>query len=202
MSRAQQYELIDLVETCFDFQQWGFERSYLSPPTINFPFVIYDSKWCRVKFQHYGGDRPGHWGEMHIYYGRSHAENDESFMIWNDEICWCWHSIEDYALNFIDGLSPEEAVEKKHKPRVMDEFRNSEIGKAVHGPEWVARRHLAVWEHYGRRLFKFFDLRHATTWEQYRSFLRKVKQIEDENDKKSKFPHVKFPGHPEIYEVC
>ncbi|MBN2119087.1 MAG: hypothetical protein JW730_21135 [Anaerolineales bacterium] len=203
MNREKQYELINLVEKCFDFQRWDFRRSYLSSPAIHFPFVIYDSEWCRVKFVHYGSDYPGQpWTEMHIYYGRLHAENDESLMIWNDEICWCWHSIEEYALNFIDGLSPEEAVEKKHAPRIMDEFRNSEVGKSVHGPEWVARRHMVVWKHYGRRLFKLFDLRCPDVWEQYRSFLRKAAQIEDENDKKRDFPPIKLAGHVEIYEVC
>jgi hypothetical protein len=203
VTREKQYELITLVEKCFDFQRWGFEKSYLSRPSISFPFVIYDSKWCRVKFEHYGSDYPGQpWQEMHIYYGRLHAENEESLMIWNDEICWCWHSIHEYALNFLDGFSPEEAVEKKYQPQVMDEFRNSDIGKVVHGPEWVARMHLTVWEHYGHRLFELFDLRRPDTWEHYRSFLRKVKEIEGENDKRSKFLHTKFPGHLEIYEIC
>lgn len=199
----KQIELVTLVERCFDFQRWGFTASCFSPPDISFPYVIYDSEWCRVKFLHYGSDYPGQpWTEMHIYYGRLHAQNDESFMVWNGEKCWCWHSIHDYALNFLDGLPPEKAVEKKYKPRVIENFRNSETGRAVRGPEWVARSHMAVWKHYGRRLFKLFDLRRSDLWEQYRSFLKRIKEIEDEEDKKSNLPLVKIAGHPEMYEIC
>ena len=203
MDRTKEYnDLVNLVERCLDFRRWGFNRSYSSPLDKPFPYVIYDSEWCRVKFKHFGGDYGDQWSEMHIYYGRLHAENDESLMIWNDEVCWCWHSIERYALNFLDGLSAEDAGELKHEPRVMQEFRNSEIGKAIHGPEWVARRHLVTWEYYGQRLFELFDLRHPDLWEQYRSFLTNVRVVEDENDKKRKFPRIKIPGHPEINEVC
>jgi hypothetical protein len=195
-------QLNRLLKKCFNFKRWGFKQSYSSSADVSFPYVIYNSEWCRVKFLHYGGDYAGHWGEMHIFYGRLHAHNGDSFMLWNNENCWCWHSIEEYALNFLDGLSPEKAVELSHAPRIMEEFRMSEIGKSVHGPEWVARRHLVTWEHYGTRLFELFDLRCPELWEQYRTFLTKVKEIEDEEEKKSSFPSVKIAGHPEIDQVC
>ena len=202
MSKEKYAELVELVERCMHFEKWGFKLSYSSSTDIPFPYVIYNSEWCRVKFLHFGGDYPGQWREMKITYGRFHADNEESFMIWNDEVCWCWHHIHVYSLNFLDGLSPEEAVEHKYKPQVMHEFRESEISKTVRGPEWVAKNHLTTWEYYGQRLFELFDLRRPDLWDEYRTFLTKVKALEDENDKKREIPRTKFPGHPEIDEVC
>ena len=202
MSGKRYRELVELVERCMDFQQWGFIRTYSSSTSISFPYVIYDSEWCRVKFLHYGGDYPGQWSEMNVYYGRLHAENEEDLMIWNDEVCWCWHNTNRYALKFLDGLSPKEIVEGKNELHVMRKFRKSKIGKTVSGPEWTARKHMAFWNYYGQRLFELFDLRRPELWEQYRSFLTQVSIVEDENNKKNKIPPIKFPGHPEIYEVC
>jgi len=202
MSKEKYAELVELVERCMDFKKWGFKQSYSSSTDIHFPYVIYDSEWCRVKFMHYGGDYARQWSEMNVYYGRLHAENEESLMIWGDEVCWCWHSIDRYTLEFLDGLSPKETVEGKDEIRVMREFRESEIGKTVRGPEWIARKHMAFWDHYGQRLFELFDLRRPDLWDEYRSFLAKVNVVEEENNKKRKFPRTKFPGHPEIYEVC
>jgi hypothetical protein len=203
MSDKKFTELVDLVERCMDFQQWGFERSFSSAPDISFPYVIYNSEWCRVKFLHYGGDYAGQWSEMNVYYGRLHAENEESFMVWNDEVCWCWHSVERYVLKFLEGLSPQETVDnKKSELQIMREFRESEIGKTMRGPEWIARKHMAFWEHYGQRLFELFDLGRPDLWEQYRAFLSEVRVLKDEKNMKKKYPMPKHPGHPEIDEVC
>lgn len=177
MNRKKEYtELIELIERCLDFQRWGFKRTYSSPLDIPFPYIIYDSQWCRVRFTHLGGDYPGQWSEMAVYYGRLHATHDDSFMIWDEEKCWCWHSIKEYALNFVDGLSPEEAIKMKYKPRVMKQFQQSGTWESItHIPERIARTHAVTWEHYGQRLFELFDLCRPDLWRRYRSFLTKAR---------------------------
>lgn len=202
MSKEKYAELVELVERCMDLKKWGFKQSYSSSTDIPFPYVIYDSEWCRVKFLHYGGDYARQWSEMNVYYGRLHAENEESLMIWGDEVCWCWHTAERYTLKFLNGLSPEEAVENKNEIQVMREFRESELGKIARGPEWTAGKHMAFWEFYGQRLFELFDLCRPDLWEQYRVFLSGVRVLKDEKNKKKKYPMPKHPGHPDIDEVC
>ncbi len=46
-----------------------------------------------------------------IYYGRLHAPNEETTMIWNGEECHCWHRFE-LALHFLDGRTPEYASKR------------------------------------------------------------------------------------------
>ena len=204
MNREKEYtELVELIESCLDFQKWGFKPTYSSPLDISFPYVIYDSEWCRVMFKHMGGDYPGQWSEMSVYYGRSHAPNDDSFMIWNGETCWCWHSIQEYALNFLDGLSPEKAIEMKYKPRVMKQFQQSETWKSItHIPERIARTHAVAWDYYGQRLFELFDLRRPDLWKRYVPFLIEAHILEDENEKRKNRQPIRLKGFPAIDKVC
>lgn len=103
-------------------------------------------------------------------------------MIWMGEECYCWHRVNE-ALNFLDGLSPKETKEQLYVhgrwPRVMEEFRQSEIGKNLESnhPEWLTRMHAAVWEHYGQRLFELFSLRRPGTWHNYSRFIKEYYEI-------------------------
>jgi hypothetical protein len=181
--RKKQLEnLIQLLERLLDFRRWNFQQTYThitaSLPTI----VIYDSEWCRVKFAVGGGDRYGG-DEMLVFYGRLHAPNDANVMNWNGEECFCWHQVFD-ALNFLDGLSPQEAVDqlrvKSEWPRVAEQFKKSKLAKALSGQnhlEWVTRMEAAIWEHYGQRLFELFDLRRHGLWEQYTLFIHEYHRI-------------------------
>ena len=83
-----------LLNENLDFERWGFRQSYILPK--KFPLIIYDSQWCRVKFSFDHGDRYDDRAHLSVYYGRLHAPSDDSFMVWNDEKCWCWHRV-DYA---------------------------------------------------------------------------------------------------------
>ena len=87
--------------------------------------LIYDSEWCKVKFPFdSSGDQFDFNTHLHVYYGRLHAPGGDSFMIWNGEKCWCWHRVDD-ALNFLDGLSPEEAIKVEYRPQVIEQYRQS-----------------------------------------------------------------------------
>lgn len=170
--------MIRLAEEFLPLKRWGFEISARIPSSHS--IVIFDSEWCRVKFMWqvkdlYGGNT------IAIYYGRLHALDDGKIMLWNGEKCRCWHSVE-YTLNFLDGMSPQEAVKAKRKwPRVMEQFRQSELGQRLSGrnsqPEWLTRMHATVWEYYGQRLFDVFDLRHTDLWSEYAEFIREFYRI-------------------------
>ena len=166
-------KMIQVAETFLPLEQWGFQ--YSKRLVKLYSDVIYNSEWCRVKFMWLGTDLYG--GDtIAIFYGRLHALDDEKIMTWNGEKCYCWHSVEN-SLNFLDGMSPQEAVEAKRKwPRVMEQFQQSELGKSLTGvrrqPEWLIRMHAAVWEYYGNRLFELFDLRHPELWDEYTQFTK------------------------------
>jgi hypothetical protein len=179
MDRSEENELnarkmADLAERFLPFDSWGFGQS--DRIITSFPCVAYDSEWCRLQLT-WGGWDPYAGYTMSIYYGRLHAPIDKAVILWNGQECYCWHQVNE-ALNFLDGLSPQEAVNQLHVhgqwPSVMEQFRQSEIGKGLerNQPEWIIRMHASVWEHYGRRLFELFDLRHPELWEQFRQFLK------------------------------
>jgi len=169
-------ELTRLLERIFNFKRWGFRQSYsfISPKYL--PYVIYDSECCRIKFSLGTGDIPGAY-EMSISYGRLHAPDSEAVIIWKGEKCHCWHNVF-HALDFLDGLSPQEAVDRlriqKQWPKPVEEFSQSEFWKKLlvdRLPERSARLHAAIWEYYGQRLFDLFDLRRPELWEEYSLFI-------------------------------
>lgn len=176
--QGQCQEMVQLATAFLPLEFWNFHLSARIPQTYS--IVIYDSDWCRVKFMWHGkelyvGNTIG------IYYGRLHALNDNTIMIWNNEVCHCWHRIEN-ALRFLDGMSPREAVEDSNRrPRIMEQFQQSELGKSLTGvrrqPEWLMRMHAAVWKHYGQPLFELFDLRRPDLWEQYTLFISEFYEI-------------------------
>jgi hypothetical protein len=174
--KKQSQNLIQMLEGILDFKYWGFQRTYVGIAKV-WPFVIYDSKWCRVRFGLRGGEYSDRNHEMSVLYGRLHAPNDAGVMIWNGEECFCWHRWFD-ALNFLDGLSAREAVEqirgKDEWPRVAEKFKQSKLGKELarpNHPEWMTRMQAAIWQAYGERLFELFDLRNPDLWNQYRHFV-------------------------------
>ena len=105
------FPFLKLLEQHLDFKKWGFEMSYISPADV--PVIIFDSQWCRVRFQLEKEV------EMHkttetlaIRYGRLHAPNIGYIMKWDEKDYWCWHK-EWGFLHFLDGQSPEYLVENK-----------------------------------------------------------------------------------------
>ena len=172
-------ELIELVERCIDFERWGFQRTFISAAAKNPPTIIYDSELCRLRIHHGGRNMYGEWDELAIYYGRLHAPSDKWVMSWNVEDCHCWHHQIHDMLDFLDGLSPQEAVNQlrvEHKsPHVIEEFNKSYGGGSQ--PERLIRLQVAVWEHYGQRFFSLFDLHEKDLWSQYANFVGGVHTI-------------------------
>src|SRR5215211_6919263 len=95
-------EMTRIAQSFLDLGSWGFKESYRSAKTGN---LIYDSEWCRVNLV-WGGWDPLGGNTISIYYGRLHAPNEETTMIWSGEECHCWHRFE-LALHFLDEHTPE-----------------------------------------------------------------------------------------------
>lgn len=73
----------------------------------------------------------------------------------------------------------------QHHPTVIDEFKESAIGKTLHEeyyPSYLLAQHSLIWQQYGQRLFNLFDLCQPELWQQYRQFLKEVYDIQGRDD--------------------
>jgi hypothetical protein len=175
-------EMAHLAERFLPLKKWGFDETYRSSKDGR---LILNSQWCRVKFL-WSGWEAQVGNSINIFYGRLHASNDHQVMAWNKEDCYCWHGLTGReVLNFLDGLSPQEAVFQKGFPQIIMQFRKSELWKNLAGkrcqPELTVKMNAVVWEYYGTRLFELFDLRRSDLWEQYRKFLKEYYDIKGRN---------------------
>jgi hypothetical protein len=188
-------ELSALLERIINFQGWRFQKTYTYIVPRLPPHIIYDSEWCRVQFSYEGGDYQRFITK--VYYGRLHASNDKYLMTWNGVDCGCWHRV-DHALNFLDGLSPQEAVSqlRSHQsPYVIEKYKQSE-GKKLERDneiEWMIRMHSSIWEHYGERLFEIYDVRKSDLWERYTMFQREYSRL---------VGVTAYPGEPGNDQMC
>jgi hypothetical protein len=175
-------ECLGILAKHINFENWGFQQSYIEPG--KYPTIIYDSESCRVKFRFEGsGDQHDHRTYLSVYYGRLHAPSNDYFMLVDKEEHWCWHD-DRLVLNFIDGLSPEESIKQKHNPRVIDQFRKSDLATNLHNlspAEWSAGMVAYIWKEYGKKLFKVFDLRNPDLWERFKAFVNEMYAIEQPN---------------------
>jgi hypothetical protein len=162
----------------------GFKESYRSVKPEN---IIYDSEWCRLNIL-WGGWDYINGNSIHIRYGRLHAVNDKTTMLWNGEECYCWHRIE-HALHFLDGRTPTETAKLNYSHPIIKSFYQEEILRKFNHkqPEWIAQIHVAIWQHYGQKLFDLFDLTRPDLWQQYRQFLKEVYDLD------GRYPDVKPP---------
>jgi hypothetical protein len=179
-------EMTRIAQNSLDLDSWGFKESFRASKPGK---LIYDSEWCRLSLI-WGGWDPLGGNSISIYYGRLHAPNEEATMVWNGEECYCWHRFEQ-ALHFLDGQTPEYASKTMYTHNLIEQYKRSELGQSFTGkrrqPEWLARKHATIWQHYGKHLFELFDLRRPDLWERYRQFLKEVYDI------KGRSLHIKPP---------
>jgi len=171
-------EMARVAQSFLGLGLWGFKESYRSARPGN---LIYDSEWCRVNLIWSGWD-PLAGNSINIRYGRLHASNESSTLILNNEECHCWHRFE-YALHYLDGRTPVDTANMDFSHPLTDSFYESETRQKFRRrqPEWLARMHAVVWEHYGKQFFELFDLRRPDLWEKYQLFLRQVYDIKGRN---------------------
>lgn len=187
-------EMASLVEKFLTSKKWSFTESYRS---VKDGRLIFDSQWCRLKVVWSGWDM--YTGNIiSAYYGRSHALNENTKMDWNGMECHCWIDITGYGLvlDYLDGLAPQEIVDRKRFPKAVEEFRQSQLWENLitkrRQPELLVRMHAFIWRYYGTRLFELFDLRRPDLWEKYRQFLKEYYDI------KGRSPNVS----PSLDKVC
>lgn len=180
---------------------WGFKESYRSEKEER---LVFDSKWCRVQFIWVGWEiYTGY--NMRIFYGRLHAPVDAQSMSWEGEECDCWHTLMGAgdALDFLNGLTPEESIAPHDVPILENLGRNSwwdEIAADKRRvPELTIKKHAVIWEYYGTRLLELFDLRRPEIWKHYREWLlaRYKAEGKDEDEQRKKFG-ISIP----YYRVC
>lgn len=186
-------EFIKLLERCMSFDRWGFKQTFYGTAQEFAPSVIYDSQSCRVRFLWLTADPRDGYTTLDIKYGRLHASNHQRFMLWNSKKCHCWHNI-DLALSFLEGFSPQEAVEKSREiSSFVDQFAQINKEHSWSEIEWSARFHSAIWDHYGTRLFDLFDVRHSDSWEQYTNFINEFYRLK---------PRAFNPSAPPPENIC
>jgi hypothetical protein len=166
-----------LIEENLEIKRWNFRLTFtkfLEPRNIK---VIYDSEWCRIKFMFSRMHYP-ETDEILIEYGRLHAPNEKSLILWEGDMCRCWHNILD-PLRFLDGLTPKEAYEQaivnNQLPSAVRYFRDSPRGVELlreYPPKSAIVLHSTLWKTYEKKLFELFDMRRHYLWEEYREFLR------------------------------
>ena len=181
-------DLRQIIESNLPLQKWGFEHSFEDfgdNVGLSFRRIIFDSEWCRVKFQYSFRGFP-ETNELGIYYGRLHAPSANHLMTQNGENYYCWHGIGWTHIYFLDGFTPSEAVEINHNgtyPEVMDKIFKSELSIKLQ-KEPIPKRFIIMesikWDFYGVRFFELFDLRHPDIWEKYIEFLKEFYRLEED----------------------
>lgn len=167
-------EMSRIAHNFLNLNTLGFKESYRS---VKIGKLIYDSELCRISLVWGGWDyESGH--SINIRYGRLHALNEKTTMIWNSEVCRCWHRVE-HPLHFLDGRTPVDAGKLNYSHPITRPFFEEEIRKRFthRQPEWLAKMHVTIWQHYGTRLLELFDLKKPELWQQYRQFLKEVYDI-------------------------
>ena len=183
------HEMTRIARSTLDLDAWGFQESFRASKPGK---LIYESEWCRLSLIWGGWDYSGG-NSIHIRYGRLHAPNEETTMIWNGEKCRCWHDF-DLALHFLNGRTAVDAARLHYSHSITDPFYEEEFRKKFsrRQPEWLAQMHVTIWRYYGKRFFELFDLRRPDLWEGYRQFLKEVYDIE------GRFPEIQ----PPMDKVC
>ena len=182
-------EMTRIAQNVLSLDARGFKESYRSAKLGK---LIYDCEWCRISILWEGWDYGGG-NSISIFYGRLHASNEKTTMIWNGEECYCWHDF-DHALNLLDGHRPADVVKKYYSHPITKPFYEEDFRQKFHGrqPEWLAEMHATIWENYGKRFFELFDLRRPDLWQKYRQFLKEFYDI------KGRRPEIK----PPLDKVC
>ncbi len=190
-------DFMTLIKTFIDFPRWGFEVSLTDYSRWGNPKIIINSEYCRVSFR-FSKKRFRTEDEMITRYGRRHAPDHEVSIIWQGEECRCWHGYRWRPIEFLDGLTPQEAVDQEEWPPVAQAFRDSDEGKQLAGdfqPEFSLRLQSILWEHYGERLFELFDLRRPDLWEEYRKFVEDYYKIMN-------YKPLKGDPFPPFQKIC
>jgi len=190
-------ELVQILESHVPFEKWGFKQSFYGVAEEFCPSVIYNSSKCRVRFVWLPADmRDGpDSATLNILYGRLHGSNHQRFRMWKGRKCHCWHNLYlDRIYHFLDGLAPQEAVNKTYElPLFIRQFNQLNKDTGWSNFEWAIRQTSMIWVYYGNRLFDLFDLHRPDLWDQYTLFIKEFYQLS---------PSVFNPSAPPREAIC
>jgi hypothetical protein len=191
----------ELVKKLLPMDKWGFKES--ARFVTDSPNIIYSSKLCRIKFlwdywEMYTGN------SISIFYGRLHAPDDLPKMKWMGLECYCWHSKlgSRHILDFLDGLTPQESIQRNGFPEIVEKIRQTEwfqdMANKRRGPELALNVEAKIWDYYDVRLFELFDLRQPELWEKYRNWLKEYYILNGNTEERDN----KFGIFTASYQVC
>jgi hypothetical protein len=175
------YRLEEILPKYFNFKNWGFQLTYKKEIYPNGPFLIYENKFCRVKFT-YNIERYQWHDELMGYFGRQHASNDSEKIIWKGKECRCWFGEWDKLVQFIEGETAVHAFETKLKVCLyynqFFEISGLEELKKKNFFEFNLQKEKFIWEKYGPEIFKIFDVNNSELWNRFYQFNWEYEQLE------------------------
>jgi hypothetical protein len=193
-------ELIQTAETYQPLKDWGFTISakYEGNPES---WLVYTSQWCKIKI-HHRKDFHQQVSEdsVNIYYGRIHALDDSLTMEHEGQkyLCWLGSVDQKLVLKYLDGQSPEEAMQYAMRPQWLEDYL-ANVQDTKKAGEWELIYQKGYWDHYGLRLFELLDIRRPALWNGYINFLKEYAKLkyarEEERAKKMKLA-FKMPEIP------
>ena len=167
-------DLDTVIQEHLDLNRFGFKEIYRYTPYPKGPYIIYENNLCKV-YIHYVMERYSWHDNIRIYYGRKHAVNDSEIIDWKGKKYWCWHNANPgNVIDFLDGLTPEEAKNRRGLGSILDAFKNSPEGSSLEYnlPELSLREHKLIIDNYAPRIFELFDTKNSALWQKYSQFVK------------------------------
>jgi hypothetical protein len=171
-------ELVRLIKQDMHLERWGFSitKKGVSSKVIR---VVLCSEICKVKL--FCTRDNGQLCSISLDYARLHAPDEEgTYMFHEDQKCICWHNLFFGVLDFLDGMTPEEAVNSHWSGKriigLEQEPKIANLGK--YNPERTLYFHDEIWTRYAPELFQLFDLRDQTLWKKYYEFNKEYVRLE------------------------
>ena len=162
-------ELVRLIKQDLHLERWGFTVASrkMDAKAIE---VIIQSDHCKVDVICTRDN--SHLCSFDLAYARLHAPDQGAYMMYEGQKCICWHYLFSGILDFLDGMTPEEAVNSHWSGKKIigleQEPKIANLGK--YNPERTLYFHDEIWTRYAPELFQLFDLRDQTLWKKYYEF--------------------------------
>ncbi len=182
--------LINAVSQYLDFKKWGFSYKIYHATNKQPPRIIFQSTLCKIKVHTFRDIREST-PEVIFSYGRTHAPHDKGSIIWNNEKCRCWHSVNN-ALNFLDCTTPQEVSENSNTHKLIRDFYVANKNKGWTTADFVVQAHAIIWDNYGENLFTLFDLRRPDLWQKYSLYCNQINDMWNKRLGYTAIPHFKL----------
>jgi len=173
-------ELVRLIKQDMHLERWGFTVASKKMDAKAIEVVI-RSEICKVGIDCTRDN--SHLCSISLAYARLHAPENAPYMIYEGQECVCWHNLFFGILDFLDGMTPEEAANSRSSGKriigLEQEPKIANLGK--YNPERTLYFHDEIWTRYAPELFQLFDLRDQTLWKKYYDFNKEYVRLLFEN---------------------